>query len=225
MKTLGVFHSTYYNREQFKFSFNNFRKHFPNAPYLIYSDFGDDFLEYVDDNTFFKKSDIRYYGTGPNSYWRDNWDLWYSYYQRLKDACEICDTDYIMVMEDDVLLTKPFTIENDFDFCGPCSGTLSHRIIQYIENKINKPINPHYGLCGGAIFNSKKFLENYSEILSNLKKYHYEYSANLTENIALVPDGNFTIQFNLLGFTYDCSKWLSDGTIIHPYDGYIRYTN
>ena len=223
MKTLGVFHSTYYNREQFKFSFNNFRKHFPNAPYLIYSDFGDDFLEYVDDNTFFKKSNIRYYGTGPNAYWNDNWDIWFSYYQRLKDACEICGTDYILVMEDDVLINNHFNIEEDFDFCGPCSAYLSNNIINFIESKINEKINSHYGLCGGSIFNAKKFLENYDKILDNLKKYHYEYSSNLTDIISLVGDGNFTIQFNLLGLKYECSKWILDETIIHPYGGYVRY--
>jgi len=93
MKTLGAFHSAYYNKEQFKYAFSNFRKHFPNSPYLIYSDMGDDFTEYEDKNTFFKKSDIRFYGTGPNAIWSDKWELWHSYFKRLKDACEICDTD------------------------------------------------------------------------------------------------------------------------------------
>jgi hypothetical protein len=219
MKTLGIFHSTYYNKEQFKFSYENLRKHLPNIPYLIYSDNGDDFSEYCNDNTFYKKSNIRYYGTGPNSYWKDNWEIWFSYYQRLKDACEICKTDYIMVMEDDVLITQPIVIKNDFDFCGPCSGRLSHKIINYIEQKINETISPFYGLCGGAIFNAKKFLENYDKILFNLKNYHYEYSSNLTDLVAIVGDGNFTIQFNLLGLKYNCSEWISNGTIVHPYKG------
>jgi hypothetical protein len=224
MKTLGAFHSTYYNKEQFKYAFDNFKRHFPESPYLIYSDMGDDFSEYVDDKTFYKRSDIRYWGTGPNSYWGDNWDMWHSYFNRLKDACEICNTDYIIVMEDDVLITSKFNIIDDFDFCGPCNAKLSPHIISYIENKIGRKINPYYGLCGGSIFNSKKFLENYSKIIENLHNYHYEYSNNLSEPIAIVPDGNFTIQFNLLGFEYSCSKWINNN-IIHPYNGYTRYTN
>lgn len=218
MKTLGVFHSTYYNAKAFQCSFNEFRKHFPEVPYLIYSDMGDDFDEYVDDKTFFKKSDIRYYGSGPNSYWRDNWDLWFSYYQRLKDACEMCKTDYIMVMEDDVLITSPFLIESDFDVCGPCNATLNYRVVQYIESSRKRPLNNHYyGLCGGSMFNAKKFLDNYDNILENLKKLHYEYSYNLEEVHGFVPDSNFVIQFSLLGMDYSCSPWVSNGSIIHPH--------
>jgi len=185
---------------------------------------GDDFSEYVDENTFYKRADLRYFGTGPNAYWGDNWEIWHSYYQRLKDACEMCKTDYILLMEDDVLITKSFEINRDFDLCGFCRAELSTHIISFIEKKINQKINTHYGLCGGAIFNAKKFLENYSKIIENLHKYHYEYSNNLTEPISLVGDGNFTIQFNLIGLKYECSEW-SDSHIIHPYSGYTRYVD
>jgi hypothetical protein len=218
MKTLGVFHSTYYNAKAFQCSFRNFRNYFPEVPYLIYSDMGDDFHEYVDDKTFFKKADIRHYGTGPNSYWKDNWELWFSYYQRLKDACEICKTDYIMSMEDDVLITRSFTIEDDFNVCGPCHATLDPRIVQYLESYLGRPLyNRHYGLCGGAIFNAKKFLDNYDNILENLKNLHYEYSYNLEEGQGFVADSNFIIQFTLLGLDYSCSPWVLDGSIIHPH--------
>jgi hypothetical protein len=223
MKTLGVFHSTYYNNEQFKYSFYQFKKHFPESPYLIYSDMGDDFSEYVDENTYFKKSNIRYYGTGPKSIWLDNWDLWSSYYGRLRESCEICQTDYILVMEDDVLINKKFQIEEDFDFCGPCKAKLSPHILNFFSSKNIKIENPFYGLCGGAIFNAKKFLENYDSIINNLKMFHYEYSNNLIEPISVSPDGNFTIQFNLLGMKYECSKFMMNGDIIHPYPGYVRY--
>lgn len=216
MKTLGVFHQAYYNKNQFKFAFSNFRKHFPDSPYLIYSDTGDDFSEYVDDYTHYKYSDVRLYGTGPNALWKDNWVKWHTYFDRLRDTCETCKTDYILIMEDDVFITNKFEIVDDFDFCGPCINPLSPFIIAYLENKLKKSINPFYGLCGGAIFNSKKFIDNYDKILDNLHNLHYEYSNNLEEVIAIVADGNFTIQFNLLGLEYSCSKWMNK-EIIHPY--------
>jgi hypothetical protein len=224
MKTIGVFHQTYYDREPFKFVFSNFRKHFPNSPYLIYSDTGDDFSKYTDEYTFYKNSKIRLHGTGPNALWYDNWYKWHEYFQRLKETCEICDTDYILIMEDDVLITEKFEITDDFDICG-ANAPLTPYIVNYIENKIGKKINPHYGLCGGAIFNARKFLKNYEQILENLHNYHYEYSNNLQEPIAIVGDGNFVIQFNLLGLEYTCSTWMLNKIIIHPYKGYVRHTN
>lgn len=217
-KTLGAFHSAYYNRDPFRNSFNNFRKYFPESPYVIYSDMGDDFSEYVNDNTYYRRAEIRYYGSGEKCYWGDNWDLWYSYYDRLKKSCEICNTDYIILMEDDVLITKKFSIISDFDLCGPCNGEISPRIIEFIEGKIGEKIqNKYYGLSGGAIFNSRRFLENYERILKNLKDLHYGYTYNLTENHGFVPDANFAIQFNLLGLKYSCSPWMQEGSIVHPH--------
>ncbi len=214
---MGAIHSAYYNNDKFRRVFEIFRSHFPKVPYLIYSDMGDDFSGYIDDYTFYKRADIRYYGTGPNAYWYDNWDIWHSYYERLREACIVCDTDYIILMEDDVFIANTFEITIDFDLCGPCgNATLSNYITSYLERKLEKKINPYYGLCGGSIFNSKKFLDNYDRILDNLHSLHYEYSNNLTEPIAIVGDGNFTIQFNLLGLDYKCSKWAGK-EIIHPW--------
>jgi len=222
MYSIGVFHSTYYNEDAFKFAFTNFRKYFPYDPYVIYSDNGDDFSEYVDENTYYLRSDVRYWGSGPNSLWYDKWELWESYYKRLKDTCEICNTDYIMIMEDDVLITESFNIDSEFDFCGPCSAKLSNHTIAFLKSRGVNNKNMFYGLCGGAMFNRKKFLDNYDEIIKNLKKFHYEYSDNLRDPIAISPDGNFTIQFNLLGFNYTCSKWLENKKIIHPFKEYYK---
>lgn len=222
MNTLGAFHSTYYDRKAFQFAFENFRLHFPKSPYLIYSDDGDDFSKYVDQNTYFLKSEIRYWGTGPNSIWYDNWVLWESYYKRLKDSCEICQTDYMIIMEDDVLITKPFLIEEKFDLSGPCQARLSNHTINFLSKKSIQLKNNFYGLSGGAIFRVQPFLENYDKILENLKNYHYEYTNQLQDLIAMSPDGNFTIHFNLLGLQYECSNWLTNGTIIHPFKKYYQ---
>jgi hypothetical protein len=216
-RTIGAFHSAYYNNDKFKVVLGNFRNYFPVSPYVIYSDMGDDFTNHINDFTFYRRSEIRYFGTGPNAYWNDNWEIWHSYYKRLKDSCLICDTDYVILMEDDVLIRNYFEITEDFDLCGPCGGSLlTNHIVSYIEKKTGTKINPHYGLSGGAIFNARKFLKYYNQILDNLHQYHYEYSDHLKEPVSLVGDGNFAIQFNLLGLNYTCSKWLGN-EIIHPW--------
>lgn len=209
-------------------AFSEFRKHFPNSPYLIVSDDGEDFSEYTDDKTYFTKSKTRLWGSGPNAYYYDNWEQWLDYYSKLKMACEICDTDYIMNMEDDVLINNSFTITNDFDVCGPCNGMLPDHTIKSIKkiisnnfNEKNLDKNYFYGLCGGAIFNARKFLDNYNLMIDNLKKYHYEYTRNLTEMIPLAADANFVVQFNLLNLNYTCSQWM-DNEIIHPYKEYYN---
>lgn len=225
MKTLGVWHRTYYNKLAFKTAFQEFRKFFPESPYLIISDTGDDFSEYVDEKTFFIMSKIRLWGTGPNAYFNDNLDQWMEYYGSLKKACEICNTDYIMSMEDDVLIKERFDIIEDFDICGPCVATIPERTQNYIRKNlldnfgVTEEKKYFYGLSGGAIFNAKKFLENYDKIIDNLKKLHNEYTFNLTEPVSAVADANFVIHFNLLNLNYVCSPWLGK-EIIHPFKDY-----
>lgn len=223
MRSIGVYHSAYHNKRAFKFAFETFRKFFPDTPYVIYSDTGDDFSEYVNINTHYRRANIRFYGTGPNAFWYDNWEIWESYYGRIKDSCEICNTDYMLVMEDDVLITKKFELSKDFDVAGPCRAHLPYNTIKFIEKYLNRPMySTHYGLCGGAMFNTKKFLDNYDKIISNLKMLHYEYSDNLKEPIAIVGDGNFVIQFNLLGFKYECLEHIINTGIIHPFKQYYE---
>lgn len=223
MRTLGVIHRTYYNRKAFKHAFENFRKFFPESPYVILSDDGDDFSEYVNDYTHYIRTNVRAYGTGPNSVWYDRMEILYDFYFRIKQACEITETDYLLLMEDDVLIKNVLHITEDFDLCGPCRAKLSNNMIKFIRNQIQTQEQKfHYGFSGGAIINCKSFLENYDKIIESATKYYKEYSDNLTEPIAMVGDGNLTFHFYLLGLQYKCSKWLVDGTMVHPFKDYYE---
>jgi len=223
MKTIGSLHRTYYNKKAFKFAFESFRSAFPNAPYVIISDNGDDFSEYVNENTYFIKSDVRNYGTGPNSVWYDKWEIIFDYYYRIKQSCEIVKTDYIILMEDDVLIKNSINIDDDFDLCGPCKARLSKHMIDFIRSHIKTNEKEFfYGFSGGAILNCKSFLDNYEKILENVKNYHIKYSNDLSEQIAMAGDGNLTFHFYLLGLKYSCSKWLKNGTITHPFKKYYE---
>lgn len=223
MKTLGVIHRTYYNKKAFKHAFENFRKFFPKSPYVILSDDGDDFSEYANENTFYVRTNVRAYGTGPNSVWYDRMEILHDFYYRIKQACEITQTDYLLLMEDDVLVRNVFQIENDFDLCGPCRGKISSNMINFIKRHITTTEqNFYYGFSGGAILNCKSFLDNYEKIIESANLYYKEYSDNLTEPIAMVGDGNLTFHFYLLGLNYSCSKWLTDGTMVHPFKDYYE---
>jgi hypothetical protein len=220
MTTLGAFHQTYYKRNSFDFAFNQLRKNFPEIPYLILSDSGDDFHEYQNSNTFFIKSEIRNYGGGPNAdiLFRspENDFIWIDWYNRIKIACEICGTDYLLMMEDDVYIRERFEINFNFDLCGPMINKLSDYTIRFIQNKIGKNISGYYGFCGGSILNCRTYLENYDIIIENFKKFHREYTNNYQDRISLAGDANTMIQFYLIGKEYSNSPWYGN-QILHPY--------
>lgn len=218
MKTLGVYHQSYYNKKAFQFAYSSFREHFPTSPYVIYSDNGDDFSEYASEYCYYRRSDVRNYGTGDNAYWRANVDMFINYYTRIKDACELCKTDYMLIMEDDVYVRKPFQITEDFDVVGPCVAQLDSYLIGFITRTMNKEFNWHYGMCGGSMFRTSIFVDNFNTIIENLRKYQETLSKESI--ISCVGDGNLTVQFHLLGYDYKCSPWIRDGTIQHPYKNY-----
>lgn len=226
MATLGALHQTYYKREAFKFSFNEFRKHFPESPYLIISDSGEDFYEFQNENTFFLKSEIRNYGGGPNAnkLFRnpENNYIWIDWYDRIKKACEICKTDYLIMMEDDVYIRNRFDINFEFDMCGPIINRISDFTINFIEGKIGKKISGNYGFHGGSILNCKTYLENYDRIIENFKNYHGEYSNNYQDSTSLAGDANTMIQFYLIGKDYSLSPWYGN-EILHPYKDYYTF--
>jgi hypothetical protein len=220
MKTLGAFHQTFYNREAFKFSFSQFRKHFPNSPYFILSDGGDDFSSYIDDKTFFLRSDMRNYGGGlkGEEIFKDpsNDYLWIDWFNRIKMACEICRTDYIMMMEDDVLITNSFVIDSDFDICGPMINKITEDAINFIESQIGRKISGFYGFGGGSILNCKTYLESFDMIIENFNKFHKTISKNYTDGSALSGDSNTMIHLYLVGKDYVDSPWMGR-EIIHPF--------
>jgi hypothetical protein len=218
MRTLGVYHQSYYNKQAFKFAYSSFRTHFPTAPYVIYSDNGDDYSEYQSDYCFYRRSDVRNYGTGDNAYWRNNVDMFINYYSRIKEACELCKTDYMMIMEDDVYVTKSFEITEEFDVTGPCVSMLDSYLIRFITRTVGREFNWHYGMCGGSMFRTNIFIDNFDTIIDNLRRYQETLSKESI--ISCVGDGNLTVQFHLLGYDYKCSPWIRDGTIIHPYKNY-----
>lgn len=218
MRTLGVYHQSYYNRQAFKFAYSSFRTHFPTAPYVIYSDNGDDYSEYQSEYCFYRRSDVRNYGTGDNAYWRNNVDMFINYYSRIKEACELCKTDYMMIMEDDVYVKEPFELYRDFDFAGPCVAKLDSYVLGFLTRKTGKHFEGYYGMCGGSIFRTSILVDNFYKIIHNLRTYQEDLSKESI--ISCVGDGNLTIQFHLLGYEYLCSPWLNGRIIQHPHKQY-----
>ena len=102
--------------------------------------------------------------------------------ERFKEACQRCNTSHIIMMEDDVLITRPITVEATWEHA--CADTKIGNIIpEEIHDLIEKfcgkrPTFKQYGAGGGSIFNVLTFLENYDKItkyLEEIYKLHNQY--------------------------------------------------
>lgn len=90
--------------------------------------------------------------------------------RRFRAACALCKTSHIMMIEDDVLLIKPVTVEPEWEMAchniESWGNKLPDLLLEKIENYSGyKPKIGNYCAGGGSIFKVSTFLENYDRIV------------------------------------------------------------
>jgi len=156
MKTFGVYHQCFKNRKATEFAIEQFRKHNPDTPYFLLSDAGNDFSDLAE----------KY-----NCTWvYDNKNVGMNYlppedavilYDRLVNCFEVLKTDYIMLMEDDVLCRGKLNIgDEDFNLAASHVPGNDLKLMNVIIEKYNPNPNINwYGATGGSFLNKNIFTE------------------------------------------------------------------
>jgi hypothetical protein len=156
MKTFGAYHQCFKNRKATEFAIEQFRKYNPDTPYFLLSDAGDDFSDLAE-----KYNCIWVY---------DNKNVGMDYlppedamvlYDRLVNCFETLKTDYVMLMEDDVLCRGKLEIgDEDFNLAASYVPGNSLKLWDIIIGKYNPTPNINwYGATGGSFLNKNIFTE------------------------------------------------------------------
>ena len=132
--------------------------------------------------------------------------------RRFRGACALCKTSHIMMMEDDVLLIKPITVEPEWEMA-------CHNIS--IGNEIPKPLRDiiehfsgvemkfiRYGAGGGSIFKVSTFLENYDRIVEFFNK-NFDMIQSHYPTIGYI-DCFMNVYYYLCGKEYTINPHLTD---------------
>lgn len=123
----------------------------------------------------------------------------YTFLRRIKDSIDYCSSEYILIMESDVLVRGELTIPRDSVLLGSKINPSIYR-----EAEVNKIINKYGGVnvhgygCTPVIFKSDIFIEAYEFIKKNPK--FIEELCDITYQIAMY-DILLPIVFSLLGHT------------------------
>ena len=194
----------------------NNRKHYPDAYYLLISDAADNFYDLG--NKF--KLDYRWAEKklGYPSY---NLEKVLEWLDRFKGACQMCNTSHIMMMEDDVWIKKPITVEDNWEMAG-FNVTLGNVIPQNIIDSITefsgkRPLTNQYGCGGGAIFKVSTFLDNFDTVIEWFKQNHDKFQQQY--NPLGFMDCYMVVYYMLCGKDYTPNPYLTD-THHHTNDGY-----
>lgn len=215
MKTLGAYFQVYKNKKATEFVLSNFRCHYPENPVIMISDGGDDFEDlakrystgYVKLNNIFTDltGDTFYDSARTIEAWR-----------RHKLAVDYCKTDYIIILEDDVLVQRRIDL-GEFDIRGVTANNIPPEGINEIVRNNGHVGLGKYGACGGCVYSSFAFKAVYDSAVEYTRKYHNKKYFSLPKGINHPPDRkicaldcNIVFHFTRMGYKYENAEWLSE---------------
>ena len=208
----GVFYQVYDNKKAARFVLENFRENFPENPVVLISDGGEDFSDVASEYNcnFHMRENI--FGNAENGYDTDSYDAYRTieWWKRQKLVCDETGMDYVMIMEDDVLVRDAFDIQAPFDLRGVrLAQPLTPKMVMEIREKAKFEAGV-YGMCGGSMYNAKTFLSIYDDVIKDIEENMDRLQAEdpmQWRGLGSV-DLNITYHFNKRGYRYEAAPWL-----------------
>lgn len=152
----------------------NARQHHPKGYYFLGVDNTYSYQTVAD--TY--NTDYKFYHTklgGPQGDYGYRLEGVLEFLARFKTACLLSRSSHIIMMEDDVLIVKPITVNPEWEqACAniKIGNHIPESVITMIEEHCGKrPTFTQYGGGGGSIFNVSTFLEHYDNNIEWFKKY------------------------------------------------------
>lgn len=154
----------------------------------------------------------------------------YEWLLRLRRGCQSCGTSHVIMMEDDVLVRKPITVQDHWtisahelnpDGIGNAISTEVMEIIEVFSSR--KPGTHQYAAGGGSIFNTKIFLDNFDRVSDFFLKHTDVIAENFYPQIGWI-DCFMTVYYMLSGCDYAVNPHLTDTHHHHPgfeWDGFV----
>jgi hypothetical protein len=175
----------YDNHENVDYILGEMRKHYPDSDLYISSDNGYDFskiaesynaIHYNHGNTShgYPQSKERYGWTSAQA------NLWLA---RLYEACCCISTDFVMMMEEDILIKERFKFPAmDIVMIPNIKNAISKCGMDWVKRRGGNYTYPYYSAGGGTIINRKKFIQSYEKHIDSLmEEYENLYAESMKE--------------------------------------------
>jgi hypothetical protein len=174
-KSIGAFFACYNEKSAVLYSVEKLYSIYPEIPCYLVSDGGEDFsfLEdrfdrikcCVDDNTRGKVTKLRsFQDDEERTIYAEN--SIYSFLDRIRRSVEYCKTDFIIIMEPDVLVKGELNLPDDCVVLGSLVNPFEEPGIHNLINEYGGKSFNRYGATP-AIFRCDKFIEVHDFVLKN----------------------------------------------------------
>ena len=152
LETLGAFYHCYRDPEATRHVLRHFRRHYPVATVHLISDGGADFTEMAAEFgcVYFHERNI-------GLQIRTGKETMHEWIRRVLRVCEQCPEDWILTLEDDVLVRGKLHVPQ-YQIAGPRQGWQLYNgrpIWPYIQSRHPELVNNGYGGGGGSMFNRR----------------------------------------------------------------------
>lgn len=205
------------------------RSLYPDSYYYLVSDAVDDHTELADQYQLdFNLAPVKLgYPVYPKGY---AGQAVYEWLLRLRRGCESAKTSHVVMMEDDVLVRKPITVQDNWAIAAHelnpdgLGNAIAPEVIEIIEVFAGKkPVTHQYASGGGSIFNTKIFLDNFNRVSEFFLEHTDVIAENFYPQIGWI-DCFMTVYYMLAGHDYTINPHLTDTHNHRPgfdWDGFV----
>lgn len=213
MESLGAYLQVFKNNGYPEFTLRHFRKHYPNAPIYLVSDNGYDFSALAaSQECGYEHSRINL-GVKPLGFSKEEMMEWMG---RVKRGMEYCNTEFVLYLEDDILVRGVLDIDPTACIAGFKGNTFPQEMVNYFKAKYGAGCfnSTNYGACGGTIYHRKTFLNNFERMVEIVDRCYVEVVTNISYLFAHF-DCSMTVMYMTMGYPYNINRNLV-GTVNSP---------
>lgn len=170
--SIGVRYAAFREVSAVNYSLRRLREVYPDAPVYMISDGGSDFsyLESDPKIRFFMGEDtMGYAAAGPSldgMIANGTFDVELAlkigepvhFMNRMRDAVAYCNTDYMLLMEPDVIVRGEIKIDPSHHLVGQKPNEIEPKILEYIRARAGNQTVRHFGPVGGLV-RSESFMK------------------------------------------------------------------
>lgn len=211
--TIGVRYVAFKEVSAVNYSLQLFRQVYPESPVYFVSDGGADF-SYLENDPHIKYQfgidTMGYAAAGPQldgMIANKTFDVDKAleigeplhFLERMKDAIEYCKTDYILLMEPDVLVRGKIEIDHSCHLVGQKPNEIESPVLEYIKLQGGNESVRHFGPVGGLV-KSKSFMKVYDHVKRNPR---------IVRDLLIISprvkcwDYLIVVLFAIVGFSYE----------------------
>jgi hypothetical protein len=203
--TISAYIQCYSNKAALYQTLDSFRKAYPTESITLVSDCGDDFSKFAD------HFDLHYYRSEKHCDPRENAgkDTVREYLKRVYEHCLRVTSDYVVILEEDVITQRRINRFPLSDCGGPRFNPLAEPLNQYLQKINNTTKDYGYAMCGGSIFDRRTYIKCYDKHNLDL-----DFLKALDERVVQYTDVALTVIFLINGYSY--AVWEEISEMYHP---------